>query len=211
MMRAPRTARVPVAGGHLAVTDVGTGPPLLLLHGSNSDRSWCPRLLESLAATHRCLAPDRRGAGQTTAPTGGSDPSWATLVEDVLAVVRWSGARRPLVAGASWGAKIALAYAAAGHPCAGVFGIDGAAWGADGTLHEDIYDRIACPIRLAFASESAREEPAWPYTPEAVAAFSARHPRLWISWVPCGHDIAVQRPDELARLIRDFSQVVRPQ
>ncbi len=208
-MHGERTIHVPVAGGHLAVTDVGAGPPLLLLHGSNADRSWCPRLLDSLAATHRCLVPDRRGAGQSTAPAGG-DPTWATPVTDVHAVARWSGARRPLVAGASWGAKIALAYAAAGHPCAGVFGIDGAAWGNTGALREDIYDRIPCPVRLVFASEAAREEDSWPYTPETVAAFSARHPRLWISWLRCGHDIAVQRPDDLAQLIRDFSRFVQP-
>lgn len=205
-----RTVYVPVDGGHLATTVAGSGPPLLLLHGSNSDRSMMNRLIELLAPDYRCLAPDRRGAGESTAPTSGGDPGWDTLAADVVAVVRWAGAERPLIAGWSWGAKIALVFAALGHPCAGILCIDGAAWGFDGTLHEDLYHRIPCPVRMVFATESAREERNWPYTAETVAAFSSRHPELFISWLPCGHDICRQRPLELAQLIRDFGGLVGP-
>jgi pimeloyl-ACP methyl ester carboxylesterase len=73
-------------------------------------------LIGHLGTHWRCLAPDRRGAGDSTAPTDDGDPNWDTLTADVLAVVRWAEAKRPLVTGWSWGAKIALAYAAAGHP-----------------------------------------------------------------------------------------------
>lgn len=205
-----RTVHVPVPGGHLAVTDAGAGPPVVLLHGSDSDRSLMDRLIGHLAAGWRCLAPDRRGAGDSTAPTDDHDPTWDTLVADVRTVVDWAGAQRPLVAGWSWGAKIALAYAAAGHPCGGVFCIDGAAWGWDGTLHEDLYDRIRCPVRMVFATVPGWREPPWPYTPESVAAFSARHPELLVSWLPSGHDIANQAPGDLARLLHEFARLVRP-
>jgi hypothetical protein len=204
-----REVHVPVEGGYLAVTDVGAGPPLLLLHGSNADRSWADPLIDRLAPSFRCLAPDRRGVSESTAPVGASDPTWATLADDVLAVVRWAGAARPLVAGASWGAKISLAYAAAGYRCGGVVCIDGCAWGDAGTLHEDLYQRLACPVRMVFATESRRQERDWPYTPETVAAFSARHPQLLLSWLPCGHDIGRQMPAELARLIVDFAELVQ--
>ncbi len=205
-----RTVHVPVEDGYIAVTDAGTGPPLLLLHGSDSDRSTMGLLIGHLGTDWRCLAPDRRGAGDSTAPTDGSDPSWEALTADVLAVVRWARAKRPLVAGWSWGAKIALAYAAAGNPCAGVFCIDGAAWGWDGTLHEDLYDRLGCPVRMVFAAVPPWREPPWPYTPETVAAFSARHPGLLISWLACSHDIPNQLPSELAQLLGDFARLVRP-
>lgn len=168
------------------------------------------RLIEDLAPDFRCLAPDRRGAGDSMAPTSGDDPGWDTLSADVLAVVRWAGVERPLLAGWSWGAKIALAYVAAGNPCTGVFCIDGAAWGWDGSLHEDLYDRIRCPVRMVFATLPGWNEPPWPYTPETVAAFSARHPQLLISWLPSGHDIPNQLPGELAQLIRDFAWLVHP-
>jgi len=205
-----RTVRVPVAGGYLAVTDAGSGAPILLLHGSDSNRSMMDALIEQLGAGWRCLAPDRRGAGESTAPAGDEDPSWDTLADDVLAVVRWAGAERPLVAGWSWGAKIAIVYAAAGHPCAGVFCMDGAALGAGGSLREDLYDRIACPVRVVFAATPAWRDPTWPYTPEAVAALSTRHPELLISWLPCGHDVPNLLPRELAQLVRSFAGLVRP-
>lgn len=205
-----RSGRVPVQGGALAVTDVGSGPPILLLHGSNADRSWADNLIAQLSSGYRCLAPDRRGAGESTALVGARDPGWDTLASDVLAVVRWFGVQRPLIVGASWGAKIALVYAATAYPCSGVVCLDGAAWGYDGTLHEDLYKRIACPVRMVFASESVHQEPDWPYTPETVVAFSARHPELLLSWLPCGHDIGRQMPEELARLIADFARLVQP-
>lgn len=205
-----RSVQVPVEGGVLAVTDAGSGPPILLLHGSNADRSSANALIAQLSSNYRCLAPDRRGAGESTAPIGARDPGWDTLAGDVLAVVHWSGAERPLIVGGSWGAKIALVYAAAGYLCSGVVCIDGAAWGDGGTLHEDLYQRITCPVRMVFATESMHQEPDWPYTPETVAAFSACHPELLLSWLPCGHDIGKHMPAELAHLIAEFSRLVRP-
>jgi len=147
-----RSVQVPVEGGALAVTVTGSGPPILLLHGSNADRSWADGLIAHLSFSYRCIAPDRRGAGESTAPIGATDPSWETLAGDVLAAVRWFGAKRPLIVGASWGAKIALVYAAAGYPCGGVVCLDGAAWGFDGTLHEELYQRISCPVRMVAAA-----------------------------------------------------------
>jgi hypothetical protein len=58
---------------------------------------------------------------------------------------------------------------------------------------------------MVFATDSPQEYPGWAYTPEAVAAFSARHPQICISWLRSGHDIAKQRPQELAQLIRSFA------
>jgi pimeloyl-ACP methyl ester carboxylesterase len=127
--------------------------------------------------------------------------------------VRWAGAARPLVVGASWGGKLALVYAARGYPCGGIVCVDGIAFGAGGGLHEGVYARIACPVRMVFAERSAVEGARWPYTRAsvaAVAAVAARHPEPEIAWLPCGHDIASELPRELAALLLDFSARVRP-
>lgn len=55
-----------------------------------------------------------------------------------------------------------------------------------------------------------RGAPDWPYTPASVAAFSARHPELLLSWLPCGHDIGREMPDVLARVIASFASLVQP-
>ena len=206
------TIRVPMAEGYLAATVAGEGPQIAILHGSKSNRFWAGPLISYLP-DFQCIVPDRRGElrGDSTAPgpPDGSDPSYPTLAADVHAVVRYVRAERPLVVGASWGAKIALEYGAEGYPCAGIFCIDDTVWNSGGSLNEGLYERIACPIRMVFATDSPQEYPGWAYTPAAIAAFSARHPQICISWLRSGHDIAKQRPRELAQLIRSFAERVQ--
>ena len=121
---------------------------------------------------------------------------------DVVAAVRWSGASRPLLVGASWGGKIALVYASRGHPCAGLVCVDGMASGDAGTLHEEVYNRLPCPIHLVVAERGG-------YPRDGVAAFARRHPHLPRSWFPTGHAVEGELPDELAALLRALAQETR--
>lgn len=52
----------------MAVRDVGTGHPVVLLHGGGLDhRMWEPQI-PVLARTHRVVAPDARGHGRSSTP-----------------------------------------------------------------------------------------------------------------------------------------------
>lgn len=87
----------------------GSGPPLVLVHGSFSDHSsnWepvRPLLMERFAL----YAVARRGRGETTATTGHSVPDEA---EDLCAVIR-SIPEPVYLLGHSYGAQVALAAAA---------------------------------------------------------------------------------------------------
>ncbi len=65
-------------GGRVAYRESGVGPPVLFLHGLGGSRyAWEPQL-ESLGATHRCLAWDMPGYGD-------SEPLSAPLTFTVLA------------------------------------------------------------------------------------------------------------------------------
>jgi pimeloyl-ACP methyl ester carboxylesterase len=98
----------------LAHTDRGSGPPLVLLHGFPLDRSLWEAQAEALAATHRVLAPDLRGHGDT--PPSGVDYSMDALAEDVLAQLREKDINGPVaLGGLSMGGYVALAIAAR-HP-----------------------------------------------------------------------------------------------
>jgi valacyclovir hydrolase len=56
-------------GAHIAYTDVGTGPPLLLLHGfTGTAQAHLGTLIADLAADHRVIAPDLRGYGASRPP-----------------------------------------------------------------------------------------------------------------------------------------------
>ncbi|MEM7200620.1 MAG: alpha/beta hydrolase [Planctomycetota bacterium] len=85
------------------------GPAVVLLHGGPAAPGTMAPVARALAPTHRVWEPFQRGAG--TEPL-----TVATHVDDLRALLdeRLAG-ERPTLIGASWGAMLALAFAAA-HP-----------------------------------------------------------------------------------------------
>ncbi len=122
----------------------------------------------------------------------------------MVAAVHWSGAKRPLLVGASWGVKIALVYAARGFPCAGIVCVDGMANGDSGSPHEDVYDRVPCPIHLVITERGV-------YPPSGAEAFARRHPQLPLTWFPTTHGVEEEAPAELAALILAFAAEAQPE
>ncbi|MCU1601521.1 MAG: hypothetical protein JWO22_2230 [Frankiales bacterium] len=111
----------------------GDGPALVLMHGLGDSRKAFDRLLPLLPGW-RVVTVDLRGHGESaTAPW-----SWPAAVDDLREVVEQYDLEQPFVGGHSLGGMVALQYALAGHPVAGVINIDG--WGpgvADRFLGED--------------------------------------------------------------------------
>lgn len=100
--------------------------PVLLVHGLASNARMWDGVGEALAALgHRSVAVDQRGHGRSDAPDEGYD--FATLADDLVAVMDATGLARPIVAGQSWGANVVLELAVR-HPdrVAGVVCVDGA-------------------------------------------------------------------------------------
>ena len=60
--------RARVAGGGLSYHDVGSGPPVLLVHGFPSSSHLWRGLIPALAPVHRVLAPDLLGLGDSDKP-----------------------------------------------------------------------------------------------------------------------------------------------
>lgn len=86
--------------------DVGSGIPLVLLHAFPLDRTmWAPQL-SALVERARCIAPDLRGFGQTTAAGAYSIDGYADDVAGLLDALRIG---RAVVGGLSMGGYIALA------------------------------------------------------------------------------------------------------
>ncbi len=110
----PRDDYVVVDGLRLRYRDWGgTGRPVVLLHGlASTCRIWdlaAPLLSESLAV----LALDQRGHGESGKPDDGYD--FETVCGDLRGFIRAMGIENPILVGHSWGADVALEYAAA-HP-----------------------------------------------------------------------------------------------
>src|SRR5262245_55928457 len=82
-----RKVILPKLGIRTRVLDAGQGPMVLMLHGNpdNGDE-WRP-LMARLAATHRCIAPDFPGYGESPEPPASFDydlDAQMRFVDDVL-------------------------------------------------------------------------------------------------------------------------------
>ena len=126
----------------------GSGPVVLLLHGLASNaRIWdgvAPRLV---GAGLRVAALDLRGHGASDQPGSGYD--FASVGRDLAAALDGLGLERPVLVGHSWGANVALQFAA-DRPgtVAGLVLADGAVLGVAewaGATREEARRRLAPP------------------------------------------------------------------
>ncbi|HLZ66112.1 MAG TPA: alpha/beta hydrolase [Aliidongia sp.] len=88
----------------------GSGPTaVVLLHDWPETWYAWRKLLPALAEGRTVIAPDLRGAGNSTVPPAGYDA--ATLAEDIHGLVRGLGLKNVLVVGQGIGGMVAYAYA----------------------------------------------------------------------------------------------------
>lgn len=101
----------------VAVSDVGTGPPVMLLHGlaGSGDDWWRAGAVDRLAAAgRRVLVVDLRGHGRSTRPTDPAAYAIEHLVADVAAVAALVDGDEPIdLVGWGLGAIVAEAAVAA--------------------------------------------------------------------------------------------------
>jgi pimeloyl-ACP methyl ester carboxylesterase len=98
--------QIPVNGVELAVQVTGSGPPIVLVHGSLDDHQVWERIVPGLAESHKVVTYDRRGHGASSCPPGQGQIS--EDVEDLAGVLRILKLPAPLVVGHSYGAGITM-------------------------------------------------------------------------------------------------------
>jgi lipase len=142
------------------------GRPILALHGLSSNARFWSRVAER-AGGRRFVALDQRSHGSSVPSQPGD--SIATFVDDALHAASALSLDRPVVAGHSWGAVVALELAAR-HPdrIAALAFIDGPAW----PLAE------AMPW-AAFAARAQPPLPRYRDVDEAIAAARASFGPAW--------------------------------
>ena len=125
-----------------------SAPGLLLQHGlASSQRIW-DLMLPRLTRRFRVVTYDARGHGLSSKPSSGY--GFDSIVADARAVIRAAGLRRPIVAGHSWGAMVALELAAR-HPRAvgGAVLVDGGIGSLRGTMDWATAKQQLAPPHLA--------------------------------------------------------------
>ncbi len=99
-----------VNGLRLHYLTAGSGEPVILLHGyAETSHMWRP-LIEQLAKTRTVIAPDLRGAGESSTPEAGYTK--VEMAQDIHALVRKLGYEKIGLAGHDIGLMVAYAYAA---------------------------------------------------------------------------------------------------
>jgi epoxide hydrolase 4 len=113
MLEPLRYQTVSANGIDFNVAVAGSGDRLALcLHGfPESSFSWRHQVPRFAALGYRVWAPDLRGYGGSSRPTGAAAYSLEILEQDVAALIEASGAREVVLVGHDWGALIAWNYA----------------------------------------------------------------------------------------------------
>ena len=106
----PRSRFANANGLKLHYLAAGEGDPVILLHGyAETSHMWLP-LIAQLASNHTVIAPDLRGAGQSSKPAGGYTKK--EMAQDIHALARELGYERIQIVGHDIGLMVAYAYAA---------------------------------------------------------------------------------------------------
>src|SRR5690349_25070581 len=99
--------RVVSGNVRIAYETAGEGEPaVVLIHAPLGFRPQMKPLFDHLARSHRVIAPDLRGTGESDAPASGY--AIADYAADIVAMCRDAGADRVVVCGHSLGGSVAL-------------------------------------------------------------------------------------------------------
>jgi pimeloyl-ACP methyl ester carboxylesterase len=90
---------------HLRVWGAEDQPPVVLVHGGAAHSGWWDHVAPFFARTHRVIAPDLSGHGDSGTRNTYELRTWATEVMEVTAAV--GAAERPIIVGHSMGAWVA--------------------------------------------------------------------------------------------------------
>jgi pimeloyl-ACP methyl ester carboxylesterase len=102
---------VDLAGISTAILETGDGPPIVLLHGPGEFKERWVRVIPELSRTHRVIAPDLPGHGQSGTHPGGLDADRVFAWLDALLDNRCRD--HPVLVGHILGGSVAARYAAA--------------------------------------------------------------------------------------------------
>ncbi len=101
-----RPGRVSAAGIDTFYLEIGAGPPVIALHGLAMTNASMLSTMAALAKTHRVIAPDLPGFGDSGKPDAAYDPAF--YARWLIAFMDSVGVDRALVVGNSMGGRIAI-------------------------------------------------------------------------------------------------------
>jgi len=102
-----------VNGVGINVTDVGQGPPVLLLHGwPDTHELWRHQVAALTEAGYRTIAPDLRGFGDSDKPGAVEEYGITKVIGDLIGLLEGLDVPKAHVVGHDWGGAIGSVFAA---------------------------------------------------------------------------------------------------
>ncbi len=92
----------------MTYTDMGTGDPVVLIHGYPFNRSLWGEQVATLSESYRVTAPDLRGFGETDSSDGPA--TMDQMAQDVAQLLDHLEIQRAVIGGLSMGGYVALAF-----------------------------------------------------------------------------------------------------
>jgi proline iminopeptidase len=107
-----REGYIPVPGAHLYFRDIGTGEPLVVLHGGpDFNHSYLLPDLDRLSRSFRLIYYDQRGRGRSSGSVVPEDVGLESEIDDLDRVRQHFGLDTISLLGHSWGGLLAMGYA----------------------------------------------------------------------------------------------------
>ena len=94
-----------LSGARIAYDDVGSGSPIVFIHGFPHDRTLWSRQIDALSLQVRCVAPDLRGFGESSEQGPFSIDLYA---DDIAELMTYLGIERATICGLSMGGYVAM-------------------------------------------------------------------------------------------------------
>lgn len=162
-----------VNGIHLFYATIGSGPPVVLLHGGLANSDYWGNQVRALAPAHRVILVDTRGHGRSSrsaAPFG-----YDLMTDDVVALLDMLHIKRADIVGWSDGAIIGIDMALRHKDRVGrVF-----AFGANTNLAGLNFDVEKNPNFAAFVKRAAGDYKRLSPTPTEFDAFNTQISQMW--------------------------------
>src|SRR5262245_47742741 len=107
-----REGCIPVPGAQLYFREIGTGVPLVVLHGGpDFNHGYLLPDLDRLSRSFRLIYYDQRGRGRSSGTVSPEDVGIDSEIDDLETVRRHFGLDAVSLLGHSWGGLLAMEYA----------------------------------------------------------------------------------------------------
>ena len=107
-----RESRIRIGNASLYAREIGSGPPLIVLHGGpDFDQAYLLPDLDRLADGFRLIYYDQRGRGKSAEGVRAADVTMASDIDDLDKVRQHFQLASTAILGHSWGTVLALEYA----------------------------------------------------------------------------------------------------